>query len=122
MPARAERRVLVVDDERDVRDFVSLILTDAGYVVDSAADGREALVKIEKNGALDLVVLDIMMPELDGWQVLERLAPRARRPVIVILSAYADCPRALRAGADGCLDKPFRPHKLLAVCEQVLAA
>lgn len=115
------KRVLVVDDEADVQELVCRVLEDTGYAVDSAGDGREALLKI---GAAqpDLVVLDLMMPELDGWAVLQRLRRLAHPPRVVILSAFADCTRALEEGAAECLSKPFRFPQLLEACERALAA
>jgi len=110
-------RVLVVDDERDVRTLVCHILVDQGYEVDSAVDGREALEKI-RAGAPDLVVLDLMMPEVDGVAVLrvrrnEDLAPDTR---ILILTAKTDTQDAVwcwELGADEYVTKPVDPDRLL---------
>src|SRR5262249_33405808 len=115
------KRILVVDDDRDAREFISVMLEDTGYAVDQATNGREALEKIERQQP-DLVLLDIMMPVMDGWTVLERLQGRTYAPRIVVLSAYADLPRALAAGARGCVPKPFHPAELLATCIGALAA
>ena len=114
------KRVLVVDDEKDVQDFVCGVLADAGYAVDAAGDGEEALVKIEASRP-DLVVLDLMMPGLDGWGVLERLKRAPQPPVVVILSAFPDGWRAIQAGAWECLAKPFDLRKLLDTCVRALA-
>src|SRR5262245_31128282 len=76
MSATAEaprpKRILVVDDERDLRTFVAEIFDNLGYVVECAEDGAEALAKMESSSP-DLVVLDLMMPVIDGWGVLDRL-------------------------------------------------
>src|SRR4051812_27816502 len=100
------RRVLVVDDEDDVRTFVRLVLETAGYEVRCAADGKEALqaIHIERP---DLVVLDLMMPVMDGWQVLAAIA-HEHPPLVVVLSAAADLSRAQVLGAAATVAKPFR--------------
>lgn len=97
------------------------VLETAGYAVDSADDGEEALEKIQV-ARPDLVVLDLMMPKLDGWEVLERLRGLAQPPAVVILSACPDPPRAIRAGAVGCLSKPFRFGELIETCVTALPA
>jgi CheY-like chemotaxis protein len=113
--------VLVVDDEPDVQQFLSLVLEDTGYCVDCAADGWEALHKIEANHP-DLVVLDLMMPGLDGWGVLRRLRLSSPHPKVVVVSTCADTAQAARAGACACLSKPFLPGELIKTCEKALAA
>jgi CheY-like chemotaxis protein len=117
-------RVLVVDDERDVQALVRMVLERQGYEVEAASDGREALQKIGEHRP-DLVVLDLMMPEIDGWGVLEELRGRPERPRVVLLSAYAHDPltqrRGLEAGAWACLGKPFRLPELVETCEKALA-
>jgi CheY-like chemotaxis protein len=115
------RRVLVVEDEHDVLHFLCTVLRDAGYMVESAGDGAEALAKID-NLHPDLIVLDLMMPRLDGWGVLEQMRrdrdPRA--PAVVILSAFPDPWRAIKAGAWECLEKPFQVEQLLKTCARAL--
>jgi CheY-like chemotaxis protein len=113
------KRILVVDDEKDVQDFVCLVLSDTGFAVDSADNGHQALEKIEA-GRPDLVLLDVMMPDLDGWGVLERLKRLPDPPAVVILSAQLDDGRASWAGAHGSLSKPFRPNQLVETCRRVL--
>jgi CheY-like chemotaxis protein len=119
--AQRPKRILVVDDEEDLRTFVAGIFDGLGYVVECAEDGAAALQKMATTTP-DLVVLDLMMPVMDGWGVLDRLRGMARHPPVVILSAYADCPRAIKAGAVGCLSKPFRLQDLVGTCENVLRA
>lgn len=115
------KRILVVDDERDVRSLVCHILLDQGYQVDSAVDGRDALDKIQASPP-DLVVLDLMMPELDGWQVLRELQSFETRPRVVVLSAFGDLGRVRDAGAVGFLAKPFRFAQLVDTCQRALAS
>ena len=121
LPRRSTPVILVVDDEVDVRDFVTMVLEDAGWAVEGAGDGREALDKMPATRP-DLVVLDLMMPVMDGWEVLDRLKHVVHPPVVVILSAYADSARALKAGAADCLAKPFLPGELVDTCRRLLGA
>jgi DNA-binding response OmpR family regulator len=115
------KRILVVDDERDVRTLVAHILVDQGYEVDQAGDGREALDKIQASRP-DLVVLDLMMPDVDGWQVLRELQALEVRPRVVVLSAFGDAKRVTDAGAVGFLAKPFRFAQLVDTCQRALAS
>lgn len=120
MDENGAKRILVVDDERDVRSLVCHILVDQGYQVEQAVDGRDALAKIQQR-APDLVVLDLMMPELDGWQVLQELSTMASPPPVVVLSAFGDVKRVTDAGAIGFLAKPFRFAQLVDTCQRALA-
>jgi DNA-binding response OmpR family regulator len=116
----AVKRVLVADDENDLREFVALVLRDEGYEVDSVSDGQAALERI----ALlcpDLLVLDLMMPKLDGWGVLRGLRKLEHAPRVVVLSGFLDAERAAREGACACLSKPFRSAELLEICRCTLA-
>lgn len=114
-------RILVVDDEKDVQGVLRLALQGAGYTVECADDGQEALEKAAVFRP-DLVVLDLMMPVMDGWEALRRLrSGGAPPPLVVILSACAEPRRALREGAAACLSKPFHLRELLLVCERALA-
>jgi CheY-like chemotaxis protein len=115
------KKVLVVDDETDVQEFLALILSDQGFDVACAGHGEEALAKIEALKP-DLVVLDLMMPVMDGWGVLERLKRLPDRPAVIILTAYPDEWRAFKAGVWELLQKPFEPDALVAVCQRALAS
>ena len=112
-------RVLVVDDDATLRTVVQRILESEGYVVETASDGNEALDRIQ-SGPPDLVLLDLMMPIMDGWQVLERLRGVTAHPPVIVLSAYLDRGRVLDAGAVDCLPKPFRMRDLLRTCQKAL--
>ena len=96
------------------------MLSDAGYEVTTAVDGREALEKVETS-CPDLLVLDLMMPVMDGWAVLRRLQETGPPPLVVVLSAFADEWQALQLGAWECLHKPFKHDELLAACARALA-
>jgi CheY-like chemotaxis protein len=123
MSEAAERkRILVVDDEEDVQVLVSRILRDAGYEVERASDGREAIQKLD--AALpDLIVLDLMMPVVDGWGVLQFLQTKKDAPPVVIVTArtdYATFARGIREGGTAFVCKPFRFHELVATCQRLL--
>lgn len=114
------KRILVVDDEKDMQSLLSCILETTGYAVDCANDGRQALDKIEADRP-DLVILDLVMPVLDGWGVLEALGGFADPPPVVIVSAFADQSRALQLGALSCLSKPFRLGDLIQACQMAMS-
>jgi DNA-binding response OmpR family regulator len=111
----SRKRVLVVEDEADVRRMLDRVLTLAGFQVLLAADGRSGLraVHTEKPDAL---VLDIGLPGLDGWQVLDRVRDLSDLPVLLLTAhgAEAEKVRGLRAGADDYLTKPYGNAELVA--------
>jgi len=123
MPDR--KTVLVVDDEINLVRLVQVNLEKAGFAVISAGDGKEALAKIAKEKP-DLIVLDVMMPELDGFSVLERLRGNAATVdlPVVMLTARAqdeDQARGIFTGADVYLTKPFNPNELVAFVKRLLS-
>ncbi len=115
MAADPSRRVLVVDDDDDIRLLLHDLLTGAGYRVETAADGRAAL-RVFHQHPTDLVVLDLSMPELDGFETLDRLRDLSDVPVILLTarSGEIDKVRGFRAGADDYVVKPFGRQELLA--------
>ncbi len=121
-PGAAQGRILVVDDEADVRLLLSRVLKDSGYEVDTACDGGEALAKLAESRP-DLVLLDLMMPGVDGWGVLGELQKESSPPPVVLVTASADPStfgRGVREGVAGYLAKPFRFRDLLGTCQRVL--
>ena len=120
MTEGAGHRVLVVDDDRNLRKIIGTNLELAGFGVETAADGPEALEKIE--GLLpDVVLLDLMMPHMDGYEVARRIRAHANPAIanvpIIILTAKSETDDKLRgfeAGADDYITKPFGPQELLA--------
>ncbi len=108
--------VLVVDDDPEIRSSLQSLLEAAGYLVESAADGREALGKVAATSP-DLLVADVLMPLMDGLGLCRVLRAAGNTVPILLLTArsdVADCVAGLDAGADDYLSKPFDPHELLA--------
>jgi two-component system OmpR family response regulator len=108
-------RLLVVEDEARLLQSLAKALREEGYAVDVAADGDEALFKAETYN-YDVVVLDIMLPKIDGWEVLKRLRKIKPTPVLMLTArdAAQDRVRGLDTGADDYLVKPFDLSELLA--------
>ena len=128
-------RILVIDDEKDIRIVMKQILELEGYEVELAADGKEGLEKLEQHGA-DLVITDIIMPGIDGVATLGHIKKEhPDLPVIVIsgggnvapasyepgaISTSAFIASAQQAGADRTLTKPFERHEILAAIKELL--
>ncbi len=108
-------RVLVVEDEPDLLRVVAATLREDGYAVDTAADGEEALFKA-KAWEYDAILLDVMLPKLDGWSVLRRMREVKRTPVLMLTArdTVGDRVRGLDAGADDYVVKPFSLTELKA--------
>jgi two-component system, OmpR family, response regulator len=113
--------VLVVDDEAHIREVVQYALEREGFAVRCAADGHEALRQAE-TGDIDLVVLDILMPELDGLEVCRRLRARGPVPIIFLSSRGEEVDRivGLELGGDDYVTKPFSPRELATRVKAVL--
>jgi two-component system response regulator MprA len=110
-------KILVVDDERAVRDALRRALELQGYEVDLASDGAEALARLAANGQVDAVVLDILMPGIDGLEVCRQIRRRGSAVPVLMLTArdaVGDRVEGLDAGADDYLVKPFALEELLA--------
>lgn len=112
------RKVLIIEDDADCRDLITLILEDE-YAVTTAINGEEALEAIERDKP-DIVLLDIMIPHVDGWEVLRRLRADDRYKDLPILAVTAlaseeSRQRAIREGATDYVIKPFDPDELLEV-------
>jgi two-component system, OmpR family, response regulator len=108
-------RVLVVEDEPDLLDSLTQALREEGYAVDSAADGEDALYKAE-GCDYDGILLDVMLPVMDGWEMLRRLRKTKKTPVLMLTArdAVRDRVRGLDTGADDYMVKPFELDELLA--------
>ena len=112
--------ILIVDDEKPILNLIRISLTNAGYQCDTAEDENQALEKIDK-GTYDLILLDIMLPEVDGFELLEYIRPLGI-PVIFLTAknALKDRVRGLRMGAEDYIIKPFEIAELIARVEVVL--
>src|SRR5579884_4176732 len=123
MSAHVRGRVLVVDDEPTIREVVSRYLVRAGYRTTVAATGREA-IRHAGSERPDVVVLDLMLPDIDGLEVMRRLRlGDRRRTAIILLTARgeeSDRVIGLRLGADDYIVKPFSPAELVARVDAVL--
>ena len=118
------KKILAVDDERGIVRLVQINLEKHGYVVVTAFDGREGLEKVHSEWP-DLVVLDVMMPYMDGFEVLRTLKKdvRTRDIPVVLLTAKAndaDVFEGYRSGVDCYLTKPFNPRELLLIIKRIL--
>lgn len=117
----AERRVLVVDDDPSIQGFLAEALADEGYEVRTAGNGREALTVL--GGWLpDLILLDLMMPEMDGWvfRAAQRTMPAVAHVPVIVLSATRDLVAKTQSlGAAEVLAKPFDLERLLGTIERL---
>jgi DNA-binding response OmpR family regulator len=114
-------RILVVDDDGDIRGLVRELLERSGLVVREAGDGKEAL-RMLYDARPELIILDIAMPEMDGWQTLERIREMTDVPVIMLTAREGELEavRGLKAGADDYVRKPFGRQELLARVQALL--
>jgi DNA-binding response OmpR family regulator len=117
----ANETILVVDDEQHIVELAQLYLEQAGYRVASAADGQEALTSVRHRRPA-LVVLDLMLPGIDGWEVCRRLRAGSDVPIIMLTARSDDVDRivGLELGADDYVTKPFNPRELVARVRAVL--
>lgn len=118
-------RILVVDDEPEAVELVEFNLRQAGYAVTTAADGAEALKKARSQPP-DLIVLDVMLPEMDGFEICKTLrleSVTSKLPIIMLTAKAAEIDRVLglELGADDYLTKPFSPRELLLRIKKILA-
>jgi DNA-binding response OmpR family regulator len=116
-----DERVLLVEDDASIREMASLGLTDAGFRVTSCADGREGLERLRRD-PFDLAILDVMLPSLDGFEIVREVRRDSRVP-IVMLTARTDATDVivgLELGADDYVTKPFDMPVLVARCRAVL--
>ncbi|MBS4214512.1 MULTISPECIES: response regulator transcription factor [Neobacillus] len=111
----AQETILIIDDEKEIRDLIGIYLANEGYNVLKAADGIEGLQYLEEN-TVHLVVLDIMMPRLDGIQACMKIRERRNVPIIMLSAKSQDMDKimGLTTGADDYVTKPFQPLELVA--------
>ena len=119
----SERRILIVEDDEDIRKTLASILSGEGFHVDVCADGRAALAALGTSRAPDLIILDLRMPTMDGWQfrVQQRNDPSLALIPVIAISADAS-PQAAAVDAAAYLRKPFDYSALMATIDRVLLA
>lgn len=121
-----KQKILIVDDERELTGLVSFHMRMAGFEILTAAHGERAL-ELSRQEKPDLIILDIVIPKLNGWQVCERLRRDAgtKDIAVIMLTARAgieDTLKGFEAGADDYVTKPFSPRELVARVKRILAA
>jgi DNA-binding NtrC family response regulator len=123
-PVAAKGRVLVVDDEPDIRESLEMLLSDAGYAVECAPNATEGLRRMESHG-YDLVLLDLMMPDRSGMEVLVDVRAHDRETPIFMITAYGSVEaavKALKLGANDYFSKPWDNEKLIIEIDRMIAA
>lgn len=126
-PSKKRHNILVIDDEPYIGRIIQLKLEGGPYVVEHCQDGVSALGRLRTDGPIDLILLDIMMPNMNGFEVLtqlRRIPHRTGTPVIMLTAKGQDTDRAQAAslGASDFLTKPFSPKKLLARIDEIFGA
>ncbi len=121
MNAPQSPHILIIDDDRDIRRPLATYLSENGYRVSAAENGRE-MDRILSKASIDLIVLDVMMPGEDGFSICKRLQASTRIPIILLTALKDDTDRivGLELGADDYLSKPFNPRELQARIKTVL--
>src|SRR5215210_2391544 len=121
MTSSKPQSILVVEDETSIASFVSLYLKNAGYTVRTAATGGEALTQAAAHEP-SLIVLDLMLPDIDGIEVCKRIRQRSDVPILMLTARDEDVDKiiGLEVGADDYLTKPFNPRELVARVKSVL--
>jgi len=118
---RVSRSILLIEDDVDLCELMHDYFAEHGFSITAVHDGREGLARAI-DGAFDLIILDVMLPGIDGFEVLRQLRKRSAAPVIMLTARTAEADRVsgLNAGADDYLPKPFGPDELLARIRAVL--
>ena len=115
-------KILVVDDEERMRKLVNDFLTRKQYKVVEAADGEEAINLFIKNNDFDLIILDVMMPKMDGWEVCREIRKLSKVPIIMLTAKSEESDELLgfELGVDEYISKPFSPRILVARVDAIL--
>jgi len=119
---QSQVHILVVDDERNIRNNLGMVLEAEGYKVDKASNGDDALLRV-KEGLYDIAFVDIQMPKMDGLELLRYLRGLRPKMPVVMLTAYGTVSRAVEAmklGAVDFLEKPFDPKTISLLCQEIL--
>lgn len=120
--SQSKKRILVVDDDEDIQETLKSLLTKKGYLVDTANNGALAIQKSEST-PYNLALLDMVLPDMEGTQLLVKLKPTTPRMRKIMVTGHASLDNAIRAvnmGADGYLIKPVSPPELLRMIEDQL--
>jgi FixJ family two-component response regulator len=115
--------IMVVDDERNIRNNLRMLLEAEGYKVDTANSGDEALARVKEGGRYDIAFVDIQMPKMNGLELLRFLRGLRSKMPVVMLTAYGTVSRAVEAmklGAVDFLEKPFDPKAIQLLCQEIL--
>ena len=117
-------KVLVVDDEERMRKLISDFLKIKGYETVEAGDGEEAIDVFFADKEIALIILDVMMPKMDGWEVLKTVREHSKVPVIMLTARTeeADELKGFEYGADEYISKPFSPKSWWPVSRRSFAA
>ena len=115
-------KIMVADDEDKIRHLVRMYLEKEGYEVGEAVDGEAVLAELEQNASWDLLLLDIMMPQTDGWQVCRQIRQKSNMPIIILTARGDEIDRVLglELGADDYVVKPFSLRELVARVKALL--
>ncbi|CAJ1230013.1 MULTISPECIES: response regulator transcription factor [Lactiplantibacillus] len=115
-------KILVVDDDKEIAQLLEIYIKNEGYEPISAYNGREALTKLNTNPDIALMILDIMMPEMDGIQVIKEVRKDSQLPILVLSAKTGDMDKiqGLITGADDYVTKPFNPLEIMARVKSLL--
>ncbi|MGO2082696.1 response regulator transcription factor [Vagococcus sp.] len=115
-------KLLIVDDDKEIVELLSIYAKNEGYEVIKAYDGKEALSKIVTTKDIDLIILDIMMPKMDGMELVKHLRKESQIPIIMLTAKITDMDKiqGLIAGADDYVTKPFNPLEIMARVKSLL--
>lgn len=122
MKAMEQLKILVVDDEQRMRKLVKDFLNKQGFVVLEAEDGEQAVDVFFANKDIALIILDVMMPKMDGWQVCREIRETSKVPIIMLTarSEERDELQGFELGVDEYISKPFSPKILVARVNAIL--
>ena len=115
-------KILIVDDDKDIVELLSIYVKNKGYDVEKAYNGKEAITKINTNPDIDLMILDVMMPQLDGMAVVRAVRKDSQIPILMLSAKTDDLDKiqGLVQGADDYVTKPFNPLEVMARVKSLL--
>lgn len=115
-------KILIVDDDKDIVELLSIYVKNEGYDVEKAYNGKEAITKINTNPDIDLMILDVMMPQLDGMVVVRAVRKDSQIPILMLSAKTDDLDKiqGLVQGADDYVTKPFNPLEVMARVKSLL--